>query len=131
MGRVEKNSDGYWRAEKTKELSNLISACAGLWFESYVTEQTVALHDSIEVRSQVLDRYSNKVKVSVIDGLHFDNGGKVIPANEVQTYNSKVYADKITQPYLLEKMHSVGSYVINDERLVGNPENPDLPKVSN
>ncbi|MDB5143721.1 MAG: family deacetylase, partial [Mucilaginibacter sp.] len=130
LGRIEKINDNYWKTQKTKELSNLIAACAGLWFESYATEQAVALHDSIEVRSQVINRYNDRVKVSVIDGLHFDNGGKVIPANELQTFNSKVYADKITQPYWLEKPHSIGSYTIDDERLVGNPENPDLPQIS-
>ncbi len=130
LGRIEKINDTYWKAQKTKELSNLIAACAGLWFESYANEQASALHDSIEVRSQVINRYNDKVKVSVIDGLHFDNGGKVIPANEVQTFNSKVYADKITQPYWLEKPHDIGSYTIDDERMVGNPENPDLPGIS-
>ncbi|MDB5136174.1 MAG: family deacetylase [Mucilaginibacter sp.] len=129
LGRVEKVSDVYWRAQKTKELSDLIAACSGLWFESYATEQAFALHDSIDIRSQVLNRYNNKVKVNTIDGLHFENGGKVIPANEVQTFSSKILADKITEPYWLQQPHGIGSYTINDERLVGNPENPDLPSV--
>jgi LmbE family N-acetylglucosaminyl deacetylase len=129
LGRVEKISDVYWRTQKTKELSDLIAACAGLWFESYVTEQSVALGDSIDIRSQVLDRYNDKVKVNFIDGTHFGDGGKVIPDNEVQTFNSKILAANITQPYWLQEPHGIGSYTINDERLVGNPENPDLPKV--
>ena len=129
LGRIEKVNDAYWRAQKTKELSELIAACAGLWFESYTAEQAYGLHDSIEVHSQVLDRYNNRIKIAMVDGLHFDSEAKVIPANEVQTFNSKIYADKITQPYWLEKPHSIGAYTIDDERLVGNPENPDLPKV--
>jgi LmbE family N-acetylglucosaminyl deacetylase len=129
LGMVEKVNDVYWRTQKTKELSELIAACAGLWFESYTAEQAYGLHDSIEVHSQVLDRYNDRIKIAMVDGLHFDNEAKVIPANEVQTFNSKIYADKITQPYWLEKPHSIGAYTIDDERLVGNPENPDLPKV--
>jgi LmbE family N-acetylglucosaminyl deacetylase len=129
MGRIEKINDVYWRTQKTKELSDLIAACAGLWFESYVNEQSVALGDSIDIRSQVLDRYNEKVKVNFIDGTHFGDGGKVIPDNEVQTFNSKILAANITQPYWLREPHGIGSYTINDERLVGNPENPDLPKV--
>ncbi len=127
LSRVEKINDVYWRKQKTKELSDLIAACAGLWFESYVTEQAFALHDSIDIRSQVLDRYNDKIKVNVIDGLHFD--GKVVPANEVQTFSSKILADKITQPYWLREPHGIGAYAIGDERMVGNPENPDLPNV--
>ncbi len=126
---VAKISDTYWLTQKNKELSDLIAACAGLWFESYAAEETYGLNDSIEVRSQVLDRYSDKVQLSQVDGLHFDNGGKVIPANEVQTYNSKILAEKITQPYWLEQTHGIGSYTIKDELKVGNPENPDMPNV--
>jgi LmbE family N-acetylglucosaminyl deacetylase len=126
--RVQKIDDAHWREQKTKELSELIAACAGLWFESYAAEQTYGLHDSIEVRSQVLDRYSDKVKITQVDGQHFDNG-KLIPANEVQTFNSKIPADKVTQPYWLEQPHGKGSYAISDDRKVGNPENPDMPKV--
>jgi LmbE family N-acetylglucosaminyl deacetylase len=129
LGKVEKINDAYWKNQKIKELSDLIAACAGLWFESYAAEEAVALHDSIEVRSQVLDRYNDKIKVSQIDGLHYE-GGKVVPANGVQNFSSRIYADKISQPYWLEKPHTTGSYTIDDERLVGDPENPDLPKIT-
>jgi LmbE family N-acetylglucosaminyl deacetylase len=128
-GQVEKIGDSYWRDQKTRELSELIAACAGLWFESYSVEQVYGLGDSIEVRSQVLDRYSDKIKINKVDGTHFGNDGKAIPANELQTFSSKVLAGKITQPYWLQEPHGIGSYAINDERLVGNPENPDLPKI--
>jgi hypothetical protein len=47
----------------------------------------------------------------------------------VQTFNSKIPADKITQPYWLEQPHGIGSYAISDDRKAGNPENPDMPKV--
>jgi LmbE family N-acetylglucosaminyl deacetylase len=126
--RVEKITDNYWRAQKSKELSELIASCAGLWFESYAAGETYGLKDSIEVRSQVLNRYNDRVKVTQVDGLHFD-GGKTVPANEMQTFNSRIPAEKITQPYWLEEPHGIGSYIIKDERKVGNPENPDMPNV--
>ncbi len=128
LGRVEKVSDTYWRAQKTKELDNLIAACAGLWFESYSAEPVYAVGDTIKVRSQVLDRYSNKVKLNSIS---IDPGfnSQVIPANQLQTFNESTTAAKITQPYWLETEHTQGSYNIPDQLSVGNPENPDLPKV--
>jgi LmbE family N-acetylglucosaminyl deacetylase len=126
--RIQKIEDTHWREQKTKEVSELIAACAGLWFESYAADQTYGLNDSIDVRSQIINRYSDRTKVSQVDGLHFNNG-KTIPANEVQTFNSKIPADKITQPYWLEQPHGIGSYAISDDRKAGNPENPDMPKV--
>jgi len=125
---VEKITDNYWRAQKSKELSELIASCAGLWFESYAAGETYGLKDSIEIRSQVLNRYNDRVKLTQVDGLHFD-GGKTVPTNEVQTFNSRIQAEKITQPYWLEEPHGIGSYMIKDERKVGNPENPDMPNV--
>jgi hypothetical protein len=118
----------FWRKEKTKELSDLIAACAGLWFESYAAGEAYSLGDSIDIRSQVISRYNDRLKINTVDGISFANG-KTIPANEVQTFNSKVMAAKITQPYWLQKPHGIGSYTIDDEQMVGNPENPDLPKV--
>jgi len=133
LGSVEKVSDTYWRTLKTKELSDLIAACAGLWFESYATQPSYAIGDPVQISSQVLCRYNDKIKINSIDDQHsvqhFD-GGKVIPANQVQTFASTGIAAKITQPYWLETPHEQGMYNIPDQQDVGNPENPDLPKVS-
>ncbi|MFB9841075.1 PIG-L family deacetylase [Mucilaginibacter ginsenosidivorans] len=126
---VEKLGDTYWREQKTRGLADLIAASAGLWFESYANEQAYSLGDSIDVRSQVLCRYNDRSKVNVVDGMNFGGGGKSIPVNEVQTFNSKVLAAKITQPYWLRQTHGVGSYTIDDDQMVGSPENPDLPAI--
>ncbi|MGN8067405.1 PIG-L family deacetylase [Mucilaginibacter sp. SG564] len=131
LSKVEKISDIYWRTQKTKELSELIAACSGLWFEAYATEPTYALGDQIQVRAQVVDRYSNRVK---INSIAFQNNvsnlnSQVIPANQQQTFEQSGTADKLTQPYWLETPHSLGAYNLADETLAGNPENPDLPKV--
>lgn len=129
LGKVERISDPYWRTQKTRELDNLIAACAGLWFESYVAEASYALGDSIHIRSQVLDRYSNKVKLNSISINQTEKNfnSLVIPANQLQTFNTSALANKITQPYWLETAHSIGAYNIPGQPFVGNPENPDLP----
>ncbi|WP_295800903.1 PIG-L family deacetylase [Mucilaginibacter sp.] len=132
LAKVEKVSDVYWRTQKTKELNNLIAACAGLWFESYAAEPSYGLHDSILIRSQVLDRYNNKVKLNTISINQTEKSynSQVIPANQLQTFDGKASADKITQPFWLETPHSIGAYNIPGQLFVGNPENPDLPTVN-
>ncbi|MEO6980579.1 MAG: PIG-L family deacetylase, partial [Mucilaginibacter sp.] len=132
LAKVEKVADVYWRTQKTKELDNLIAACAGLWFESYAAEPSYGLHDSILIRSQVLDRYNNKVKLNTISINQTEKSynSQIIPANQLQTFDSKASADKITQPFWLETLHSVGAYNIPGQLYVGNPENPDLPTVN-
>jgi len=131
LGRVSKISDTYWRTQKAKELDDLIAACSGLWFEAYAAEPTYALGDKIQIRAQVVNRYSNRVKINSISYLgNVSNlDSKVIPANQVQTFEQAGAADKITQPYWLQAPHGIGAYHLSDDTLAGNPENPDLPKV--
>jgi LmbE family N-acetylglucosaminyl deacetylase len=151
LGDVEKVEDSYWRLEKTKELSDLITACAGLWCEAYTTAPTYALGDQMNIRSQVISRYGLNIlldKLILIQHqdnansmtgtfgepiAHYDlqapDNGKAIPANELQTFNGNCIAGKISQPYWLESPHPVGTYHIEYEDNVGNPENPGAPKV--
>ena len=132
--KIEKVTDVYWRTLKLKELDNLLANCAGLWFESYAQQTSYALGDSINIQSQVLNRYSNRVKLHSISiqnqTQNFGNPGLVIPANQVQQYSIKAKADKITQPYWLAAPHGIGAYTLPDDRLAGNPENPDVLKVN-
>lgn len=130
LSKVEKISDIYWREQKTKELSNLIAACAGLWFEAYASTPTYAIGDTIRFTAQVVNRYNDKVKINTIDAGHntLSLNSKVIPANQLQVFNGSTIANKITQPYWLETPHKIGTYSIPDT-LAGNPENPDLTKV--
>ncbi len=149
--KVAKVPDEYWQKQKTKELNDLIAACAGLWFEAYTAAAEYALGDQMNIRSQVISRYGLNIaldKLTVLqpaDGFGSDSGvfmeqiaryaltlenkDKTIPVNALQTYSADCTASKITQPYWLESPHSIGTYQINNEGNVGNPENPDAPTV--
>jgi len=130
LGRMEKLQDSYWRDQKVKELKDLVAACAGLWFEAYASEPTYAVGDSITIRAQIIDRYNDKIK---LNSLYLNGIAKPaltnIQNNQLQNINTKLLADKITQPYWLQTPHGIGTYNIPDQLVVSNPENPDLPKV--
>ncbi|QEM06266.1 PIG-L family deacetylase [Mucilaginibacter rubeus] len=130
--KVEKVPDTYWREQKTKELNNLIAACAGLWFEAYATESTYPLGDKIGVRAQVINRFNYRVKINSIDANDSSLAlqGKEIPFNQLQTFETTAAASMLTQPYWLASSHPIGVYTLQDNTLAGNPENPDLPKVT-
>lgn len=151
LDKVKRVSDIYWRTQKTKEVTDLITACAGLWCEAYTADHDYAVGDQMNIRTQAISRYGMKISV---DGLailqHPDNAGsnpgdfmspvahyelpvvnkeKILPANQLQTANYNCIAAKISQPYWLELPHQQGIYTINNEGNVGNPENPDAPVV--
>ncbi len=133
--KIDKVPDEYWRAQKNKGVDDLIAACAGLWFESYVPDLIYSLHDSILVHSQVLDRYGDDIKLRsisidnslVAQGAAKAFGDEIIAKNQPKTFDNSFQAYKITQPYWLEAPHDQGSYKIPGQQYVGNPENPDLP----
>ncbi|TFF40377.1 PIG-L family deacetylase [Mucilaginibacter psychrotolerans] len=140
----------YWHQQKTKDLKDLIAACAGLWFEAYTAEPTYAQDDQMAIRTQVISRNGLNI---VLNGLeliqsmdkakspasaagsrpltHYDLAvtNKDIPVGELQTFNNTCVTGGISQPYWLEQPHPIGSYYIDDDTKVGNPENPDAPKM--
>lgn len=131
LQRVEKITDVYWRDQKINSLKNLIVTCAGLWFEATIPQTSYAIGDSISIKAQVINRYSNKVKLNSLSIMNTNQTlGVVIPANQQQSFDIKTMAAKITQPYWLQTPHSLGSYNIPDQQDVGSPENPDLPKLN-
>ncbi len=147
LDKVEQVDDEYWRVQKTEEIKQLIAACAGLWFEAYVAEPTYAAGDQMSIRSEVISRFGLNISLNGLTLLqhadnvpadedkiaHYDlslnNSGKLIPANQLQSYSNNCIAAKITQPYWLETAHSLGSFNIPNQNDVGNPENPDLAGI--
>jgi len=133
--KIDKVPDEYWRMQQSKVLNDLIAACKGLWFESYVAAPSYSLMDSIPVHSQVLDRYGDDIKlrsIAINNSLSANSaaksfGDEIIAKNQPKTFENIFQANKITQPYWLEQPHDQGSYKIPGQEYVGNPENPDLP----
>ena len=149
LDRVEKLPASYWRDQKSKELKEMVTACAGLWFEAYAAEPDYALGDQMKILSQVISRYGLDVSLNGLTVIqHADNAGittdfmdptaryplpitnKAIPANELQTFNNDCITGKISQPYWLESPHSIGTYTIDHDGDAGNPENLGSPVVA-
>lgn len=150
LAKVSQVTNLYWRIQKTKELNNLITACAGLWFEAYTPDATYASGDQMNIRSQIINRYGLNISLDKLTLIqHQDtadtnsafieattqhelpliNKDKTIPANELQTLTNTSIAGAISQPYWLKSLHPIGVYAINNEGNVGNPENPGAPTV--
>src|SRR6202012_3999445 len=113
LDKVEKVNDAYWRAQKTRELDDLIASCAGLWFETYATQPVYALGDEIPVKTQVILRSDVKAYVKLITypfpapaNPVAASPAKVFTdqtplANTIKDYDFKIPASSITQPYWL------------------------------
>jgi len=131
----------YWHQQKAKELKDLIAACAGLWFESYATQPSYAVGDMMTVTNQIINR--GNVNIGAVKVYANQDFGRVIIGNDASTLApgevKTIMLDqkdltpallKVSQPYWLEAPHTIGSYTLANDTLAGNPENPDLPKIT-
>lgn len=121
LTKIEQLPDSSWRLKKAREVKDLIAAAAGLWFESYAAVPSYALGDSIQVRSEVIIRNPDVA-------VKWKNGPaeqRTLVSNVITSAESSLYAARISQPYWLTENHSPGSYVIKDQQLAGNAQNPD------
>ncbi len=139
LGKVEKVNDVYWRDQKSKELKDLIAACAGLWFEAYAPQPSYAVGDSIAIIAQIymanqvgIDHLrigTNSEKYELMESTSSD---APITANKLLTYSlnrSKFPLNTISQPYWLAEPHGIGTYKLKNDTLAGNPENPYAQKI--
>jgi LmbE family N-acetylglucosaminyl deacetylase len=151
LDKVEKVSDVYWRTQKTKELDDLIAACAGLWFESYSAAPIYAIGDEVKVKTQVILRSNLDVQISSIVYPYF-NEGVVSPTQKffhadtsvklkgdvgitvqplkdnVKDFDFKFKARAVTQPYWLKYPHSIGSYSVDYLDTLKDDEQKSLPE---
>lgn len=132
---VEQLSDPHWKALKSDEIKNLILACGGIWFESYVPTPKYALGEQVPVNSSFIVRRPD-IAVEVIDILP---GGTTQPSgmekieltpNEPYQLSTTFDAANLTQPYWLEHRHGLGNFVIEKQEDVGQPNNQNAPSTT-
>lgn len=123
---------GYWRNEKLKETADLIYACSGLWLEATVPEAYAAVNQHIPVTIRVLNRAPVSIRIDTISVNHQDTtwnlslqpGINYSLVRDVSLKNLPV-----SQPYWLVKPMSPGSYNVDDQTLIGRPQNLPVLEV--
>ncbi|TWR28401.1 PIG-L family deacetylase [Mucilaginibacter achroorhodeus] len=128
---VANSSYDYWHKQKTKELKDLIAQCAGLWFEAYAKEPVYAVGDKIDVQLQAINNGEIPIKLFGFENsdTFIGHADSTLKKGELKNWGYTLPAERVSQPYWLESPRSLGSYAINDDKKVGNPENPDAPAI--
>jgi len=125
---IKNSKDDYWRKQKTKELEQLIISCSGLWFEATALDYSVVAGDSLKLKLSAVKYSDFPVTLSKI---FFDEKtdtllDKSCNKNEVITFEKTILTKSTienTTPYWLTLKHSAGMYEVNDQLLIGTPEN--------
>ncbi|MHB1688512.1 MAG: PIG-L family deacetylase [Ignavibacteriaceae bacterium] len=126
MNEIKNN---YWVKQKKKELLEVIRSCAGIFIEADASDYTVSPGDEIKITSSIINRSNFPFKLGKVE---VTDQEREITEN-IDLKNEKLFSVNLTskipddtdysQPYWLKEEHSLGDYVVTDQRLIGKPEN--------
>jgi len=131
LSKAEKND---WFATKIGEVDALIAACLALYIESSTTNAVVSPGQALPIKFDAINR--SKVPVQLLEARTPVSGEQVrldvpLPQDEFVTKDLSPTLPKsadFTQPYWLRKPPALGTYVVDDQKLIGLPENrPPFP----
>ena len=126
--------DDSWVPEKKAELDGIIAACLGLHVETSTPNEAVTPGQTATIKLEAINRCNIPVTLQEIrfplsgDSLKMD---AALPSNELVTKDLSCKIPEsipYSQPYWLRKPGTLGAFAVDDQTLVGLPENPpDLP----
>jgi LmbE family N-acetylglucosaminyl deacetylase len=132
---ISKLEDGYWKAQKLRELRQLIEACSGLWLEAVVRSGYAVQGDSLGISFVLNNRLNAPLTVSevmVSDPAAAESVAEMdtlwsqpLTGNKNYSFTRNIFVSPrkaITQPYWLGAPMSPGSFNVNDQRLIGDPQ---------
>jgi len=115
-----------YKDNKLKDIEDIVLSCAGIVAESITSQPNFVINQSFAVNNEIIKRASNiEVKVISIDGKQIN---EAIPVSETKKYSANKTINHWTQPYWLEKPHSLGKFDIDDVNF-GHPENINNPST--
>ena len=126
--------DDSWIPEKKAELDEIIVACLGLHVEASTTNETVTPGQTATIKLEAINRCNIPVTLQEVRFPLSGNSMKIdaaLPSNELVTKDLSCKIPEETpysQPYWLRKPGTLGAFAVDDQTLVGLPENPpELP----
>jgi LmbE family N-acetylglucosaminyl deacetylase len=127
-------NDESWVPEKKAELDQIIAACLGLHVEASTTNEAVTPEQTETIKLEAINRCNIPVTLQEV---HFPLSGDsmkieaALPSDQLVTKDLSCTIPENTpysQPYWLRKPGTLGAFAVDDQKLIGLPENPpDLP----
>jgi LmbE family N-acetylglucosaminyl deacetylase len=130
----------HWLNHKKKKLEIIIQQCAGLWLDANGKDFSASPNDSVLVELEIVKQLPSEVSVWKVEVLYknkslytLDTLPKLLVTNELfePKLAFKLPQDAaITQPYWLVDEPTLGLFQVNDQSLIGKPENESALQVA-
>jgi LmbE family N-acetylglucosaminyl deacetylase len=123
-------SDKDWAPQKRAEVDSVIAACLGLNIESSATVAAVSAAQPLPIKFEAINR--SNVPVQLLE-VRMPVSGETLPLDlplPTDQFVAKDLAPNLpkdvtwSQPYWLRKPPTLGTFVVDDQTLIGLPENP-------
>lgn len=127
---LEQIKDGDWVPQKRVELDQLIATCLGLHIEASTTDASVSPGQILAVKIEAINRSNLAIEWREV---------RFPVSNEVSQINAPLPHDELvskdftptvpaatpySQPYWLRQPGTLGTFAVDDQKLIGLPENP-------
>ena len=122
--------DESWIAEKKAQLDKIIAACLGLHVEASTATETFTPGQTATIKLDAINRSNVPVTLQEARLPNTGDSNKIdaaLPSNELVTkdLSYKIPNDTpYSQPYWLRKPAALGTFAVDDQKLIGLPENP-------
>ncbi len=127
---IRKIDDDYWKVVKEKELSEIIIACSGLWFEAVAGNYYAAPGDSVQISVNIISRIQpdiivHQVSIHEKDTITEKKLSPNIPFSFRYQYVLHPQTP-YTNPYWLNHGSGNGIYDVKEQTMVGKPWNESV-----
>lgn len=124
---LDKLDNDYWKAQKKKEVAELIANCAGLFIETYAAEYYTHPNSELKINVQAINRSNADVKLLnlKINSIFDTTFQKNLENNILFNYPTKLNLKndvKYSNPYWLMQSPSSGLFLVANQKLIGIPE---------
>jgi LmbE family N-acetylglucosaminyl deacetylase len=122
--------DESWTAEKKADIDKIIAACLGLHVEASTAIETFTPGQTAAIKLEAINRSNVPVTLQEVRFPNTGDSNKIdapLPSNELVTkdLSSRIPNDApYSQPYWLRKPGMLGTFTVDDQKLIGLPENP-------
>ncbi len=122
--------DESWTAEKKADIDKIIAACLGLHVEASTATETFTPGQTAAIKVEAINRSNIPVTLQEVRFPNSGDSNKIdvpLPSNELVTkeLSSKIPNDApYSQPYWLRKPRTLGTFTVDDQKLIGLPDNP-------
>jgi LmbE family N-acetylglucosaminyl deacetylase len=123
-------NDDSWMPQKKAELDKIIAACLGLHVEASTATETFTPGQTAAIKLEAINRSNVPIRLQEVQFPNSGDSNKIdaaLPSNELVTkdLSCRIPNDApYSQPYWLRKPRTVGTFAVDDQKLIGLPENP-------